>query len=975
MVIKTGLWQCFHKKTKQHLEFDISSSRELQLLQQWDINVSTGLSTWIYRTVFLHDLSFVLRKFENAEFEIYRTRHQIIRMAFNLTRIMLYQCDGIRTPFLPIFICMVGRFFLLQDACSKRQHFWSQRLTDLQISLSMYTKSWITMRNCVYVYLSPESAHSYIGATSMTMSTRHANRVRTLKQFQLCRFIQCEPSIKYWAATKSIAKFVPIVVQLADSQMLALSQEAELQRKFQPSLNMPWIAKHFNGTTKKVSHSWAAVTRTTAESKLFKRFRTCTPEQVPKMETSDVSINHAKAWQHIHALGSFTFSRFQTCRQLRRASVSPSYMFLIFKMAQHADEPYRTRAIRAIRSILAFKNLPLPSPPRPLALPFLAHDRFPTAARQFFKNWIRQYKQFWPPFHWPSSTMLEGRHQTIADVLHNWRSKMTQWSLQAPQHCSCFEILQRFPDLPQLDGHIGGGFQSSHLPKDLQFLATACTKDGCFMGQDKYVQYTSNLITKWLSDDAPPSAAVQLCQEWEQFVHAQWHAHHEVCSAGHRFNIKDIQTIVAMFPGCVFHCEDHMTHRLCIFCPLRYHKVLKNTFGDSAVFETLTAPPSVFKLTMQKRIPAALRKKFSWGLHLEKPVSKAYVLVKGKKQYQKGRPIIASRGSTCGPLLAVLGKLLRDLLPVVYPKTFGNNDVDGIFKSLHAFLRFHKKNNTLDQVIFDNDDLKGFFTSVPHDDIMMAVTDLVVRYCDTHPSRKPFAEIEFSIPRSKDGKATIIQGKSFKRYKKNFHVFLRDIPDLARLALSFSFFTCMDTVYRQRRGAVIGGHASPALCSLAVAYKEHIWFHTYQVIINPALHSNQFLCHRYVDNRATFKERDLTDVPTFSIFSNLEFYDSPIELEPVGSLELLGYNVDVAAGKCEYIVPAHPFCYRSPRSAGSTSRILSGLQARLHLLYRGTFPRSLSRQLVSQLLAGYESKGFDPVTLRRIALRVSCRYL
>ena len=62
------------------------------------------------------------------------------------------------------------------------------------------------------------------------------------------------------------------------------------------------------------------------------------------------------------------------------------------------------------------------------------------------------------------------------------------------------------------------------------------------------------------------------------------------------------------------------------------------------------------------------------------------------------------------------------------------------------------------------------------------------------------------------------------------------------------------------------------------------------------------------------------------------------------------------------------------RSAGTPTKVLSGLQARLHLLYRGTFPKDRCKGLVEQLLSGYEKQGFDRKLLQRIAFKVSVQY-
>jgi hypothetical protein len=189
------------------------------------------------------------------------------------------------------------------------------------------------------------------------------------------------------------------------------------------------------------------------------------------------------------------------------------------------------------------------------------------------------------------------------------------------------------------------------------------------------------------------------------------------------------------------------------------------------------------------------------------------------------------------------------------------------------------------------------------------------------------------------------------------------------MALDLGYFVCMGKVYRQDRGAIIGGHASPALCALAVTFKEFVWQKAYGIQMGSHL-----LCIRYVDNRFTAVEEHLLQHAAYQRFMSMDFYDPPVELEPCGNNVLLGYELDFYQFTCKYVVPTETYEFRSAHSAGSIHRTLSGLTARLHLLYRGTYPRSLAASLVKELLAGYVRSGFDRQILRKISFRVSSMY-
>ena len=85
---------------------------------------------------------------------------------------------------------------------------------------------------------------------------------------------------------------------------------------------------------------------------------------------------------------------------------------------------------------------------------------------------------------------------------------------------------------------------------------------------------------------------------------------------------------------------------------------------------------------------------------------------------------------------------------------------------------------------------------------------------------------------------------------------------------------------------------------------------------------------------------------------------------------LLGFEINMQQLQILFMPPQFQHEYRSPRSAGSTQRILSGLGARLHILQRGTFPRSKVPELVNKLFNGYVLKGFHNSTLRKIGFKL-----
>ena len=435
-----------------------------------------------------------------------------------------------------------------------------------------------------------------------------------------------------------------------------------------------------------------------------------------------------------------------------------------------------------------------------------------------------------------------------------------------------------------------------------------------------------------------------------------------------RFTFALAAKVRQTFHGLILHNEDHHVDRLCAYCPIRYFELINKTFFDDKVFTVCNCHPVLLKTRLQHKIDPHLLKRCKWGFNFAHPLPNAYILPKGKKMYTSGRPIIASRKSACGKILQVTGKLLADIVCITCPQTFGNRTIPDVFKDLKVFMAFLKNNNRRDYS-FHNDDLKGFFTSVPHDCILQALNWVVRKYADSNPSKTHFDKVVFTV---KTKSATIertIRGRSFACQSKDRILYLADLVAITKVALNVSHFSCMGKVFQQSRGACIGGQASPAICAIVVAFREQMWLSSYNTLL-----SSRQLCIRYVDNRALMLSPEDEQLTRFKTLLDLEFYRLPIELEQCGHAVLLGFTIDMRQLEILYVPPAFSRQYRSSRSAGSNQRVLSGLGARLHILHKGTFPKEKIPGRVAMLLAGYKKKGFSFPLLRKISYKVASRF-
>jgi hypothetical protein len=830
---------------------------------------------------------------------------------------------------------------------------WKNRFQTQGIWLESYSRELVQEPCVVYVLLAPAQSHSYIGSTECTLARRHCSRIRKIRQLVNLKFIECEVAIRFWGSNHSFSNYIPIILQITSSPQSALVQEACWQQKFQPSLCMPWILQHFKPGTK------FKIPTLRVGKKLFKRFRHC--------QSGDSIIaadqKHQIAWEQLFQLGGCHLNRHRIVCNLRRSKVQVLHLYFLFRMTSHMTEPPKSRAHKALCKIFNARGLTIPQPVRPFIVPFLDHPEFKKNLRAFIKTWIQDHHDLWLPLHWPSTTIIEGSQKTIADLLHNWRPALNAWRFAPPTTCSCSSILTAFPDMPSDGNHIAGPFQSANLPQEVAFLASACTKDGCYRSKIHYFEVALLQIKKWYPLAFSGSQKASLEYDFIQFLESQWPLHLAAIKNGNKFTSALINKVKSLFPGCIFHNEDHKNQLLCIYCPLRYFAMITKTFGDDQVFTTLEITPAVLRQSLPLQISKRLLKKYHWGFNLSGSLAQGYILPKGKKQYTSARPIVASNNTICAKLFSALAKVLSNIMPIVYPHTYGNRSMNQILKDLHQHI---SQGGVLSSEF--NDDLKGFFTSVPKEKIMTAISHIICSYVGLDKIRREYKSICFTVPHKITSKCRLIRGKSFTKSTTNKVIYLADIFEISQLALSFSQFVCMNTCYQQTRGAIIGGHASPILCAAAVAFQEHLWQRAYDVCLS----SSQFLCIRYVDNRITIPCESIRNQPAVQRFLHPLFYVSPVELESCGNNILLGYSIH--KDKVLYEVPTNSFCYRSARSAGSKKIVLSGLQARLHLLHRGTFPKKHCPALVSQILGMYQLQGFHMSLLQRIADRVAIRY-
>ena len=834
------------------------------------------------------------------------------------------------------------------------------RLSILNVTPRNYTWDFFSSHYIVYFKFNLLGKHSYLGMSSTTFQHREQSRRRKWLQLQKGRFTSCEQALRFWQSTQTYHHYVSIVIMNTHSKAAALAHEANLIATWKPSLNNPFINQVFDITAKGKPKAFSipSFQNTTTHTRLWKkarrRLRTTSSNFSPMGEGESP---HLQAWHLLFNLASYNLNSFLASKRIRRLDFDPLQLYALFRQSQHMEPPHKQKAQNLLRSALRLRNLPIPGYNKSLTLPDLANPDFERNLKKWLRAILLKNKIHAIPFHLPSHSFLVSKHRTLASCVHNWKNWAANMD-HLPSVCKCDMFKLKFPGTVLTEGHVMGDatcFQG--LPKEVMEVLQANSSDTVFPSFQDYKNKTGNIFHKWVLHHHLPN---HLCEEWTKFIDEEWPKHCD--NVMQKWNFNKVSAFRHCFRDFVVQSEDHAPSKLCIFCPVRYFQLHMSTLSDPTVFKVHAAHPSTIKHATILDFPKQLRLRYKWGIHPKAKLPDSYIFPKRKKQWTTARPLITFYRTQYSTLWKALGKLLYDLTGKAYPHSWHNSTLPQTFKQLRKFLE--KNKNEMWQYVLINDDLKGFFTSVPHDRIVESCIHMLDRYIQFSGSNPHHLtlSVNFNLPAKKP---RTIQGKIVQnRFTKSFR--FNDLVPLIKICLNSSAFKCLNAVHSQSRGSCIGNPASPPLCNIVVAFHECIWQESYNVT-----RTSQQFTSRYVDNRLLILSKSTLARCEWRIITDLNFYKHPVELEPVGDNHFLGFNISIDPPSIQYIQPTENWQFRSLASAGPANVNLSGFESRLHAVFRYTWPRNLVYQSVSLLRQAYFTRGFLLNVLNPIILKVA----
>ena len=311
--------------------------------------------------------------------------------------------------------------------------------------------------------------------------------------------------------------------------------------------------------------------------------------------------------------------------------------------------------------------------------------------------------------------------------------------------------------------------------------------------------------------------------------------------------------------------------------------------------------------------------------------------------------MISYYNSRFGRLLQVTARTLDSMVLQLWPQSMGQLAVPQIWSRIHTFFRDTPTDFVLANI---NDDLVGFFNSVPQDRLLDAINSLIQEWKSKH------GEVALSVDMSQRCNPLQLSyvGKFHKAPRKTKVIQPSDIMTIVQSSLQSHIFQAMNVIWHQIRGAGIGSHISPTISNLAVTLIERAWTQSYEETLTAPIFP--FLAIRYVDNRYIIFPEEMIQDLSIQTLAQADFYQHPVELETVTTKELLGFIVDSKLRTIQYKLP-EPWQIRDFASAGSLRLRLSGLQSRCHLISRYTYPRTGCPNRIHSLIHLYIAKGFQ----------------
>ena len=817
-----------------------------------------------------------------------------------------------------------------------------------------YPWTWHQTANMVYLRLSVNrpatTALLYVGATRETVQGREATRRRKFIQLARKKLSHFEPALRVFHRKRDFYHGITLALHHDSDFLSLLATEAALIRTIRPALNYPWVQDLLKSLRIKQTSFRLPQARTgnrfTSKCQALIRRRHGLYHQH--------FLNNKQVFLSLYRLGSDSLEKFEESRRLRSHCTPLQELYLRCRLVSMIDEPFKTRAVQQLRLIMEFRKGHMPPTNVPLRLPPLAHD-LAQEVHKVLRDIVMHERVNFPPLHLPSCKMIEVKARPWSRTVFNYRPFIRSWKPGQPEACNCTRFTA---STTWTSGHL---FAHVRLIFPRSPLATLNLNDTCFLPTSQWKRVAVREVQRWCNRWRLPSRVRSGLLQW---VSCQCQLHQQTVFRGESSLHSEVLRDLRCMRGLVFTPADHFPFSLHVACPFAFHSLLDTTFLDETVFQRCSVGASSIVSNLKLRFQHTQRwsQRYGWGCQWNAPLPEARILPKPNKDFQKARPIIACDRCWHARLTTFLAKGIFQIMLVVFPtgSTFNVLSVQQAVRMMwHSMMAYPADEPTT----MKQQDLIGFFNSVPHDRILHSL-NFALQLLEDH-WHKPWRQQSLQVSvRSKDPHFRVFRGRRRFAARNTKTIYLEDLPALIAFMLRSSFFQCGCYTFKQIQGASMGSALAPVLCTLVASTIEFVWLRNFRTV----LYNIGFQqAARYADNRIFHFHVGIRRNPWLRLLFHLEFYGVPILLEDVLSENFLGTTCSVTQGTITVVQPAESTAIRTLISVGRREHVLSGFAARIRTILRLTRPMRLIRPQVEDLIEIYRGQGFSRSTLVQYA--------
>ena len=150
-------------------------------------------------------------------------------------------------------------------------------------------------------------------------------------------------------------------------------------------------------------------------------------------------LKRRSAWEILFNLTCFSRAPFEELKRLRSDRYLPDEIYSLIRLSKSLEEPGKTKARKALKSVCTYRNMSWPRSALGLRLKFTAHPNFGMEISKWIRSQVLLRKQILIPFHLPVFRIREQPHQSLKDFLGLLAAEQCVGPspMPVPQVCSC----------------------------------------------------------------------------------------------------------------------------------------------------------------------------------------------------------------------------------------------------------------------------------------------------------------------------------------------------------------------------------------------------------------------------------------------------------------------------------------------------------------------------------------------------------